>query len=541
MNQQSFYQLKWAWALTNGHRPQLSLYFLLELLTIVLSLLFVFYSKRAVDIAMGVEGGSLKLTIILVVLCLSAVLIMGLFSGWLNERTKLRMMVLFQNMLIKKQMHARWRFVKQFHTGDLMVRINADSTEVIQMLCNTGLSFLITNVRLIASLGFLWFIDPVLAYLIIAICPLFLFSKIYFKKMRILSRGVKKLESLTGNLMQENLRLRLLIQALGVMSIRQQKFEQNQQSLYQLRLDQLNFLTLTQGIMKLAVNAGYLLTFIWGIYRLYNHQISYGTMMAFLQLIGRIQTPVLSLIASVPSFIRFRTSAERLIELDSIEQDESSRQEYMLDIRGIEFKKVSFQYEDKTVINDLNAKVNIGEPTAIIGASGKGKTTFIRLLLALIKPDVGEIVIEDRSSCFNISSHHRINFAYVPQGNTLFAGTVAENLAIDDRPLSEERLNYALHLACAEFVYDLPEGLNTEIGESGYGLSEGQAQRISIARAMMRESGVWLFDEITSALDEKISALLMERILIAGKNKIIIFVTHDLELAKKCHQNIYMH
>lgn len=541
MSQQSFYQLKWAWALTKGHRPQLSLYFLLELLTIALSLLFVYYSKRAIDIAMGVEEGSLKLTIILVVLYLSAGLIMSSFSIWLNERTKLGMMVLFQNSLIRKQMHTMWEFVKQFHTGDLMVRINADSIDVVQMLCTTSLSFLITVIKLIASLGFLWFIDPVLAYMVIAICPLFLFSKIYFKKMRALSRGVKHSESLTGNLMQENLRFRLLIQALSVMSVRQQKFEQNQGTLYQLKLDQLNFLTLTQGIMKLAVNAGYLLTFIWGIYRLHHHQISFGTMMAFLQLIGRIQTPVLSLIASVPSFIRFRTSAERLMALDRIEQDECSGQEYLPEIRGIEFKNVSFQYEDRTVINDLNVKVNVGEPTAIIGTSGKGKTTFIRLLLALIKPDVGEIVIEDKHNCFYISSHHRINFAYVPQGNTLFAGTVAENLATGDGPLSEERLNYALYLACAEFVYDLPDGVNTEIGESGYGLSEGQAQRISIARAMMRASNVWLFDEITSALDEKVSALLMERILTAGKDKIVIFVTHDLELAKKCQQNIYMH
>lgn len=540
MNQQLLYQMKWAWALTKGYRSQLSLYLLFEVLAVVLSLLFIYYSKRAVDISLGAEQGNLKLTVVLVMICVSMGLAIRLYSGWLNEQTKLRMTVLFQNTLIKKQMHTMWKFVKQFHTGDLMFRINTDNTEVVQMLCNTAPTFLITSIKLFASLGYLSFIDPMLALMIIAISPLFLFSKIFFKKMRRLSQNVKRSESHIENLMQENLRFRLLIRALNLFLIRQQNFEQSQQKTYQLKLDQLNFLTFTQGMMKFAINAGYLLTFVWGVYRLHNGQISFGTMTAYLQLVNRIQVPMLSLIVFVPSFIRFRTSAERLIELDNVELDVSLASKYLDDIKSIEFKDVSFRYEDNTIIEGFNAKFNVGEPTAIVGASGKGKTTLIRLLLALIKPNDGEIVIEDKVNLHNISSDLRINFAYVPQGNTLFAGTVAENLAVINGQLQEERLNYALHMACAEFLYDLPEGLNTKIGESGYGLSEGQAQRIAIARAFMRDCNVWLFDEVTSALDKKISALIIERILTAGKNRIVIFVTHDLELAKMCSQNIYM-
>ncbi|MBB6130780.1 ABC transporter ATP-binding protein [Mucilaginibacter lappiensis] len=541
MNRQLLYQVRWGWFLTKGYRSQLSLYFLLELLVIIMSILFVYYSKRAVDISMNVEHGNLKLTITLMVLCGMTGLLVRLLSVWINEKTKLSMTVSFQNTLVKKQMHSVWKYVKRFHTGDLMVRMNADSGEVVQMLCNTALACLITGLRLFALLGFLWYFDPMLAVMIIAISPLFLFSKIYFRKMRKLSQEVKRSESLIGNLMQENLRFRLLIRALGLISIRQRKFEQNQQQNYQLKLDQLSFLTFTQGVMKFAINAGYLLTFIWGIYRLHVHQITFGTMTAFLQLVGRIQTPMLSLIAFFPSFIRFRTSAERLIEIENVEPDDNLTPRRLNDIKSIAFKNVSFRYEDSAVIDNLNTGMNVGEPTAIIGASGKGKTTFIRLLLALIKPDNGEIIVEDKHDRYKISSEYRLNFAYVPQGNTLFAGTVCENLDGGDGAMSEEKLNYALYLACAEFVHDLPEGLNTKVGESGYGLSEGQAQRISIARALIRDCSVWLFDEVTSALDGKTTALLMERILTAGKDKIVIFVTHDLNLAEKCSQVIYMH
>ncbi|MBB6500959.1 ABC transporter ATP-binding protein [Pedobacter cryoconitis] len=540
MNQQLSYQVKWAWSLTKGYRAKLSLFFLLEMLAIVLSLLFVYYSKKAVDIAMGTVNGNLKLVIALVILSATMAVVIRLFSGLINEKNKLSMTVVLQNLLIKKQMYSVWKFVKQLHTGDLMIRINSDSVEVVQMLCNTALAFLITIIKLFATLGLLWFFDPMLAFMIIAISPLFLFSKIYFKRMRKLNQDVKSSESRIGNLMQENLRFRLIIRSLGLMSIRQHKFEDNQQQSYQLKLDQLNFLTLTQGMMKFAISTGYLLTFIWGIYRLHSHQITFGTMTAFLQLIGRIQAPILSLIAFVPSFIRFRTSAERLIELESVEQDSGLVPKLLNDIKSIEFRDVSFRYEDSIVIDGFNAKIEVGRSTAVVGASGKGKTTFIRLLLALIKPGNGEIVIEGKHNRYSISSEHQLNFAYVPQGNILFTGTIAENLTVTDEPLSEDKLNDALYVACAEFVFDLPDGLNTKIGESGYGLSEGQAQRISIARALMRDCNVWLFDEVTSALDQKTASLLIDRVLKAGKEKVVIFVTHDLLLAEKCSQTIHM-
>ena len=263
-------------------------------------------------------------------------------------------------------------------------------------------------------------------------------------------------------------------------------------------------------------------------------------MSAFLQLVGRIQGPLLLLMSFVPVFIKFRTAVERVEEVFQTEVEDEYKPELINDPEELIIKNLSFKYEDNLVIDDFNLRVKRGEPTAIIGSSGKGKTTLIRLLLALIQPNKGEISVKTNSELFPINPNHRINIAYVPQGDKLFSGTIKENILTDTENVSPEKIYEVLYLSCSEFVYDLPDGLNTTIGESGYGLSEGQAQRIALARALMKENSIWLFDEVTSALDQKTAELLIERLLSSAKNKIVIFVTHDLRLAEKCSQTVYM-
>src|SRR5690606_15126753 len=242
----------------------------------------------------------------------------------------------------------------------------------------------------------------------------------------------------------------------------------------------------------------------------------------------------------VPLFIRFRTSVERLMDLIGGPKEVSVKPVTLSKIHAISIEGLSFRYEDHLVIDGMNAKMEIGQPTAILGASGEGKTTLIRLLLAIVKAESGQIWLEGASGRVVLTEKYRAKFSYVPQGNSLFSGTIKVNLIIGCENTKEEQIEHALWLACAEFVYDLPEGLNTLIGESAYGLSEGQAQRIAIARAMMRDAGIWLFDEITSALDWEIADILIGRLLQESKDKICLFVTHDLKLAEVCKQTIYM-
>jgi ATP-binding cassette subfamily B protein len=540
LNTNLSYQLKWAWLLTKNSRGELLLYFILELAAIAFSLLFVFWSKKAVDFAVGGGTSDLQKALILSVCSVIIALLMRSYSGWLNEKTRMKMMISLQNTLIKSQMLSTWKVGKHWHTGDVQVRINNDCQEIVQMVGFSSVSFILTTIRLLASFGFLWLMDPMLAILIVAISPLFLFSKIYFKKLRTLNRDLKTAESRFGNVVQENLRFRMSIRALGVQFARWQKVEKSQGDIYNLKVRLLNFSTVSQGIMKLTINAGFLLTFGWGVYRLHANEISFGTMTAFLQLVGRIQAPILLMMGFVPLFIRFRTAVDRVQELQLVEVEEEVEQEYIIEPQNIEISQLSFRYDDKLVIKDLTAKFIAGHPAAVIGSSGKGKTTLIRLLLALIKPDKGEIFINTSAEHLVLSNKHRINIAYVPQGDKLFSGSIKENLQLEEQEVSDNKLREVLYLACAEFVYDLPNGLDTIVGESGYGLSEGQAQRIAVARALMRNCNIWLFDEVTSALDPGTGEKLIERLLEAGKNKILVFVTHDMKLAGKCQQTIYI-
>ncbi|MCT3834367.1 ABC transporter ATP-binding protein [Elizabethkingia anophelis] len=540
MNTNLSYQLKWAWLLTKNSRGELLLYFILELAAIAFSLLFVFWSKKAVDFAVSSSTSDLQKALILSVCSVLIALFMRSYSGWLNEKTRMKMMISLQNSLVKSQMLSTWKVGKHWHTGDIQVRINNDCQEIVQMIGFSSISFVLTTIRLLASFGFLWLMDPMLAILIVAISPLFLFSKIYFKKLRKLNKDLKTAESKFGNVVQENLRFRMSIRALGVQYARWQKVENSQNDIFKLKLGLLNFSTVSQGIMKLTINAGFLLTFGWGVYRLHANEISFGTMTAFLQLVGRIQAPILLMMGFVPLFIRFRTAVDRVQELEQVEVEEEIEQEYITEPHNIEINQLSFRYDDKLVIKDLSAKFITGQPVAIIGSSGKGKTTLIRLLLALIKPDKGEIFINTSTEHLVLSNKYRINIAYVPQGDKLFSGSIKENLQLGEQEVSDSKLREVLYLACAEFVYDLPDGLDTIVGESGYGLSEGQAQRIAVARALMRECNIWLFDEVTSALDPDTGEKLIQRLLEAGKNKILVFVTHDMKLAGKCEQTIYI-
>lgn len=540
MNTNLSYQLKWAWLLTKNSRGELLLYFILELAAIAFSLLFVFWSKKAVDFAVSSSTSDLQKALILSVCSVLIALFMRSYSGWLNEKTRMKMMISLQNSLVKSQMLSTWKVGKHWHTGDIQVRINNDCHEIVQMVGFSSISFVLTTIRLLASFGFLWLMDPMLAILIVAISPLFLFSKIYFKKLRKLNKDLKTAESKFGNVVQENLRFRMSIRALGVQYARWQKVENSQNDIFKLKLGLLNFSTVSQGIMKLTINAGFLLTFGWGVYRLHANEISFGTMTAFLQLVGRIQAPILLMMGFVPLFIRFRTAVDRVQELEQVEVEQEIEQEYITEPQNIEINQLSFRYDDKLVIKDLSAKFITGQPVAIIGSSGKGKTTLIRLLLALIKPDKGEIFINTSTEHLVLSNKYRINIAYVPQGDKLFSGSIKENLQLGEQEVSDSKLREVLYLACAEFVYDLPDGLDTIVGESGYGLSEGKAQRIAVARALMRECNIWLFDEVTSALDPDTGEKLIQRLLEAGKNKILVFVTHDMKLAGKCEQTIYI-
>ena len=533
-------QLRWTWAFSKPYRVSLFLYFFAELAALGLSLLFIFYSKNAIDFAIAGNTEAMKRAVLLAVCSVLLSQVASLFSSWLNDRMRARMLVSLQQDVVNAQMRASWSLVKSWHTGDIMVRVNTDCAEVVQMIATTGLDALVTLFRLLSAFGFLWLMDPMLAVLILCISPLVVFSKLYFRKLKKMNQELKSAESSLGNVVQENMRFRSVIRALGLQRIRWAKVTASQEHIYGMKMRVLNFSTLSRGILRFTVNTGFLLTFIWGIWRLHAGEISFGTMSAFLQLVGRIQGPVLTLMALVPTFIRFRTALERVDEVLQLEQEEDVEPELLPTIEELRMRGLNFRYEDKEVFWNFDAVFKKGRPTAVVGASGKGKTTLIRLLLCLIEPQGGSLHLWVQGQEKPLQRAHRPNFAYVPQGDKLFSGTIRENLQVGEEVLSEQALRDALHTACATFVYDFPDGLDTLVGESGYGLSEGQAQRLAVARALLQDCAVCLLDEVTSALDPETGVTLTQRLIAAGKDKILVFVTHDPALMERCDEVVYI-
>lgn len=533
-------QYKWILSLVDGYRWKMFMFFLLELTSIACTLFFIYYSKKTIDIALGVIPGDLSVNIMLVVLFALAGIVVRVLSQWINQHTLIDMTLNFQYSILEKQMLSVWKVVKKWNTGDLMVRINSDCSEIVQMIGSTWISFIITCLRIITSFIFLYSMDKMLALIIVCITPLFLLSRIYFRKMKTLNAQVKEADSQIGTALQENLRYRIILRALGVIRNRFLDFKAKQENLGKLKYNALNFSLLSHGVMRSAMTIGYLIAFVWGIYKLQNLAITFGTMTAFLQLVNQVQSPILSLSTFFPAFVRFRVSADRISELQQVEQEPLLPAVQFEQIDSIRFEQVSFKYEEEVIINNLSTQFDKGELTAILGASGKGKTTLIRLLLGLIKPEKGTILLEGNAGAHVLSTAHVDNFSYVPQGNTLLRATIRDNIALGNTHVSEERLQEVIYLSCAEFIYDLPDGLDTMVGESGLGLSEGQAQRIAIARALLRDQKVWLFDEATSALDHDTIKLFLNRIKNLIKDKIVIFVTHDSTVAFECDKQLIL-
>src|SRR5690606_35400902 len=312
---------KWFLTISDGFRLRMFIFFVLEIFSIIFTLSFIFYSKKTIDIALNVIVGDLKFNLTIVIICALLGVLTKSYSQWVNQKTQINMTLDFQYLVLKTQMLSVWKVIKRWDTGDLIVRINSDCTEIAQMISQTWITFIITLLKIFMSFIFLYSMDSMLAIIILCVTPLFLLIKFYFKKMRTLNAMVKRSESEVGTAMQENLRYRTVLRALGVLKNRLNFFKNIQNNFANLRLEYLNFTLVSQTMMRFAISIGYLLAFSWGIYRLKNSEITFGTMKAFLQLVIQIKSPILVLAGFFPAFVRYKVSSDRVKELLDVELD----------------------------------------------------------------------------------------------------------------------------------------------------------------------------------------------------------------------------
>ena len=269
--------------------------------------------------------------------------------------------------------------------------------------------------------------------------------------------------------------------------------------------------------------------------------LTFGGMTAFLQLVNKIQSPARNLTKLAPAFVSVFTAAERLMELAAEPLEEQGEQIAVGAPCGIRLENVTYRYEDGTrdVISNLSFDFRPGSCTAILGETGAGKTTLVRMLLALMKPNKGCITLYNNEVEHTLSPRLRCNFVYVPQGNTLMSGTIRDNLRLGKPSATDEEMKDALQMSCADFVFALPDGLSTKCGEQGGGLSEGQAQRIAIARALLRDKQIMVFDEATSALDGDTECRLLRNIL-DNNSRTVIFITHRHAVLQYCNEQLHL-
>lgn len=512
------------------------------LLIVALEFLFVWLTKQTIDIATH-QSHLFKFSTVVTFLATTLVLQLAIraWRSWINAMLSVKAGNKMQMDIFAHTLRTPWADLMAFHSGDIINRIEKDVNVMVSLVIDTLPSFIIVCVQFCGAFAFLYIMDSTLALFVVIIIPFFLvIGKLYVKKMRKLTRQIRDADSLLQAQYQEGITNRIVIKTIrNANSVMENRVRDTQNKIVSLVRYRARFSVSSNTIMNLGFAIAYLFTFIWGTYHLSIGLITYGALIAFVQLVGQIQRPVRSLVSFIPELINALTSGERVLQIKQLSEEENTIENPQTPLPspplGVKLTDVCFSYNQKRLIlRDFSYDFAPAGRVAIMGPTGRGKTTLIRLLLGLLSPQKGSICIYGNGIQRRVDVSTRQLFAYVPQGNTLFSGTIRSNLLIASPEATDEELCHALELAKADFVSQLPEGLSSPCGEKGIALSEGQAQRLCIARALLVKAPILLLDEATSALDKDTEAAVLHNITTALPTTTIICISHREQVLRYC-------
>lgn len=531
--------LRWLWRAWRGNRLQAVVNATLGLLDVAVSLSSVWAVKHAIDVASHTTEGSLYWAVALMGLLILCGFAINISAVWVRNILGIKAQNRMQQRMLDRILRSEWRGKEKRHSGDVLNRLEFDVNNVVNFLTETVPNTLSVLALFIGSFCYLFSMDPWLAAIIVFMLPVFILSsKVYVGHMRKLTRQVRNSDSKVQSVLQETIQHRMLIKTMEKDEAMVDRLEGMQSELRHNVVKRTKFSVFSNLILNFGFALGYLTAFLWSALRMSAGTLTFGGMTAFLQLVAKIQGPARNLTKLVPAFVSVFTAAERLMELEENPLEEQGEPIYLNKAEGgvgIKFSNVTYAYDDgkRNVIDNLTFDFKPNSCTAILGETGAGKTTIVRLILALLHPVKGNVTIYNKVEEKDISPRTRCNLVYVPQGNTLLSGSIRDNLRMGRLNATDEEMYAALDKACAGFVKELPDGLATNCAEAGGGLSEGQAQRIAIARALLREGSVMIFDEATSALDPETERTLLKNLL-GEHSHTIIFITHRPAVVDYC-------
>lgn len=554
--------LRWFFQALRPYWASVTCMMICHVMLAVCSVAFVYVSKKLVDVAVAILGGrhvetGLEIWAVALAVVIVLRIMFNALRTYLQTRTEIALKNRLRYNLFDVLLHVRNDGGSRHHSGDVLNRLQEDVRQVASTLAGSVPNLFGTLLQFLAAFGFLIYLDVRLAVIVVVIVPLGLVvGKFVTSRIRNLTLDIRSSDSKVQAHLQESFQHLTLLQTLEYVGTSSDTLGGLQTRLYGNEMRRARFTILSRIVISLAFSAGHAVAFLWGVWGISSGVVTYGMMTAFLQLVGQIQRPLVDMSSQIPAVIHATASIDRLMELEALPREEKGESMLLDAPAGVRFEEVTFAYpdSDRDILAGFTHDFRPGSRTAIVGPTGVGKSTLIRLMLALLRPDKGSVYLYSSSSDAaqqgdsanptpdthpaaltpEASPATRCNLVYVPQGNTLFSGTIRENLLMGNPDATEEQLRKVLHTAAADFVFGLSEGLDTQCFESGAGLSEGQAQRIAIARALLRPGSILLLDEFSSALDAQTESTLLERLTSELPDHTMIFITHRDRIIDFC-------
>ena len=538
--------IKWMFTVCKKQFPMMILLVVLNAIYGISSVFFAKFSKSIIDGATQAKDFNIVIKFALCMLFLVAFqMILNITKNSLSERCSARLEMILKKYILDLVIKKDYQCVTSYHTGDLQNRMFNDVTLVANGFTTIIPESAYFGAKLLSSLIYLIVIDKIFALIfVIGGFTIFFITRILRKTLKKLHKKVQETEGKTRSFIQEILTNLLVIKAFAVDEKVNETTDELQNDNFKARMTKRNFSICANVGLGSIFSIGTVFAIAFGAYGILFKAMTYGTVTAIIQLVNQVQSPFVSLSGIMPKYYNTIASAERLMELDDlpdekeINKNEIDKDAVYRSLKSIEFENITFSFDRDLILDNTSLSINKGDFVAIMGISGIGKSTLLKLLLGVFNVNSGSIYLNTDNSKIFIDKNTRKLFSYVPQGNMLISGTIKDNITFINPSATDDEIAKAIEISCAkQFIDELPLGIETVIGEKGMGLSEGQIQRLAIARSLLANSPVLLLDEATSALDEQTEKQFLTNLKTLD-NITCLIVSHKKAALDICNKSI---